>query len=115
MISGTFKAAGPFHIYEVRQKCLIRRLLGEDIVELCTHVLPALHVVFPGGCTPGFPWLHEGEALAPEEGRSEVLLQKLKQLEPDYRHDTDGEVHRGRLRPGDMPPARRDVEPIPYG
>src|SRR5918912_845056 len=110
MGSGTFKAAGSLSIHEICQKRLICCLLAEGLVELRTHGLPALQVVCLGGCMPGLPGLYEGEALAPEEGGSEVLLQKLKQLEPDDWHDTDGEVHRGRLCPGDMPPARGNVE-----
>src|SRR5688500_5103812 len=82
-------------------------------MKLGTHVLPAVGVMLRGRWIPSLPGLHQRQALTPERELGQLVREKRKEFEPCHRPDLNREVHRGRLGPGDMPPARWNVEPSP--
>jgi hypothetical protein len=86
---------------------------GEDLTELCAHVLPEVWGLFRGCWPAGLRLRHPGQALAPEGVLGQAVLEELEQREADHRHDPDGQVNGFRLGLGDMPPARRNIQSIP--
>jgi hypothetical protein len=114
LTSRGFSAQRSPRIHQVRQKLLPRLLVSEDLTELCAHVLPEVWGLVRGRWPAGLRLRHPGQALAPEGVLGQAVLEELEQREADHRHDPDGQVNGFRLGLGDMPPAGRNVQPIPH-
>ena len=84
MVCGTVATPGSCRIHQIRQKLLKRLFLGEDMLELCTHGLPALARQLRLCRTASFLLRHPGQALAPERILGQAVLEKGEEVEPDY-------------------------------
>jgi hypothetical protein len=112
IVCGTFETPGACRIYQIRQKLLTRLFLGEDLLKLRAHGLPVLVHMLRWRRMAGRLLRDPSQALAPERVLGQAMLEKREEVEGNDGHDPHGQVNRGGLGLGDVPPARRDVEPI---